>query len=68
MKLFCEELTNYLMIHRESEFQSSVPVNVHGEFDNLCEMSTTCSYVSGIDVGKHRQIIQVSTVYINLHP
>jgi hypothetical protein len=61
MKFFCEELELYLggFSYDESSiaFPKSVPANKNGEFDHLCEMSTQCAYVSGIDTHKHDVII-----------
>jgi hypothetical protein len=61
MKFFCEELELYLrgFSYDESSiaFPKCVPTNRGGEFDHLCEMSTQCVYVSGIDIDKHDIII-----------
>jgi hypothetical protein len=61
MKLFCEELAVYLNDCRYNIplvlFSKSMPVNENGEFDNLCEMSTQCNYVSNIDILQHTLMI-----------
>ena len=57
MKSFCEELKLYLhnCVCDESFqiFSRYAPENTNGDFDNLCEMSTQCTYVSGIDTEEH---------------
>lgn len=61
MKYFCQELDLYL--HDFScngpsiTFPKSVPINKNGKFDHLCEMSTQCTYISGIDIQLHNCII-----------
>jgi hypothetical protein len=57
MKSFCEELQLYIRSKNHMEFPETVPSNEKGVFDNLCEMSTECTYMSEIDIKKHNAII-----------
>jgi hypothetical protein len=53
MELFCSELKLYLFSETHVTFPRSVPDNQEGLFDNLCEMSVRCAYVSEIDTVQH---------------
>ena len=61
MKYFCQELDMYLHDFSRDEsslaFPKTLPNNTHGKFDHLCEMSTQCTYMSGIDIQLHKSII-----------
>jgi hypothetical protein len=75
MNEFCKELDVFMRCKENDLSWGQMPQNEDGSLKNLCEMSATCVYRSGINTANHKnEIFEIQSrarkilVYMGEHP